>query len=110
MALSAAYDQLVAGGVKDLHYVRSKDLYARDALYGDGADVTMGGVHPGDVGTRGPGPPGPVGDLSVSYLNRFCMALLYGRAGRLTAKNGGFRRGQCSAARSSCCTHSSRSS
>ena len=50
--LGAAYDQLVAGGVKGLHYVRSKDLYARAALYGDGADVTMGGVHPGDVGTR----------------------------------------------------------
>jgi hypothetical protein len=25
---------------------------------------------------------------------RFCMALLYGRAGRLTAENGGFRPGQ----------------
>ena len=26
------------------------------------------------------------------------MAFLYGRAGRLTAKNGGFRRGQCAGA------------
>jgi hypothetical protein len=39
--------------------------------------------------------------LSVSILvfpavNRFCMALLYGRAGRLTAKTGGFRPGQWS--------------
>jgi hypothetical protein len=27
-------------------------LYARAALYGAAADVTMGGVHPGDTGTR----------------------------------------------------------
>ena len=32
--------------------------------------------------------------LAVSYVNRFSMALMYGRTGRLTAKNGGFRPGQ----------------
>ena len=33
--------------------------------------------------------------LAFSYLNRFSMALLYRRTGRLTAKtNGGFRPGQ----------------
>ena len=32
--------------------------------------------------------------LAFSYVHRFSMALLYGRAGRLTAKNGGFRPGQ----------------
>jgi hypothetical protein len=29
--------------------------------------------------------------FAFSIGNRFCMALLYGRAGRLTAENGGFR-------------------
>ena len=46
VALSAAHDQLVKEGVKGVHYVKSAELYARAALYGDGADVTMGGVHP----------------------------------------------------------------
>ena len=31
--------------------------------------------------------------LAFSYVNLFCMALLYGGAGRLTARNGGFRAG-----------------
>jgi hypothetical protein len=39
-------------------------------------------------------PRGGYAPLAFSYVNRFCMGLLYGRAGRLTAKNGGFRRGQ----------------
>ena len=34
---------------------------------------------------------GAYAPLAFSTVNRFCMALLYGRAGRLTAKNGGFR-------------------
>jgi hypothetical protein len=29
--------------------------------------------------------------LAFPTVNRFCTALLYGRAGRLTAPNGGFR-------------------
>jgi hypothetical protein len=33
---------------------------------------------------------------ALPYANRFWMGLLYGRAGRLTAQNGGFRRGQSS--------------
>jgi hypothetical protein len=33
--------------------------------------------------------------LAFHYVNRFCMALLYRRAGRLSAKNVGFRPGQC---------------
>jgi hypothetical protein len=32
--------------------------------------------------------------LSVPHSTFFCAALLYGRAGRLTAQNGGFRPGQ----------------
>ena len=32
--------------------------------------------------------------LAFPYKNPFCMALLHGRAGRLTAENGGFRPGQ----------------
>jgi hypothetical protein len=32
--------------------------------------------------------------LAFPYENPFCMRLLYGRAGRLTAQNGGFRPGQ----------------
>jgi hypothetical protein len=32
--------------------------------------------------------------IAFSYENPFCMGLLYGRAGRLTAENGGFRPGQ----------------
>ena len=38
---------------------------------------------------------------AFSDVNRFCMAVLYGRAGCLTAKNGGFRPVQkpCSAPR-----------
>jgi hypothetical protein len=32
--------------------------------------------------------------LAFPIANRFCVALLYGRACRLTAENGGFRRGQ----------------
>jgi hypothetical protein len=44
---------------------------------------------------NGPGRPGAVKRPSrFPYVNRFCMELLYGRAGRLTTKNGGFRPGQ----------------
>jgi hypothetical protein len=32
--------------------------------------------------------------VAFSYVNRFCMGLLYGRAGRLNTKNAGFRPGQ----------------
>jgi hypothetical protein len=46
-----------------------------------------------------PGPPGHVSALSVFHSKSICMGLLYGRAGRLTAENGGFRPGQfCSTA------------
>ena len=31
--------------------------------------------------------------MAFSIVNRFCMAFLCGRAGRLTAKTGGFRPG-----------------
>jgi hypothetical protein len=45
-----------------------------------------------------PRPPGavkrPKRSLAFSYGNPFCMGLLYGRAGRLTALFGGFRPGQ----------------
>eukprot|EP01051_Picozoa_sp_SAG22_P004113 SAG22_NODE_213_length_15041_cov_3.683732_5_plen_97_part_00 len=51
-ALRAAYARLVAAGTPRLHYVESAALYARAALWGSGADVTMAGVHPGDVGTQ----------------------------------------------------------
>jgi hypothetical protein len=44
---------------------------------------------------EGSGPPGAFKrSFAFSLVNRFCMGLLYGRAGRLTAKNGGFRSGQ----------------
>jgi hypothetical protein len=43
---------------------------------------------------------GPAGAVTrpqrFPYVNRFCMALLYGRGGRLTRKNGGLRPGQAS--------------
>jgi hypothetical protein len=42
--------------------------------------------------------------LAFSYENPICMGLLYGRAGRLTAENGGFGPGQFSAD-SVECTH-----
>ena len=43
-----------------------------------------------------PGPPrGVQAPSALSDVNRFSMVLLHGRAGRLTAKNGGFRPGQC---------------
>jgi hypothetical protein len=45
-----------------------------------------------------PGRPGRLSGLSVFlrlYVNRFSIAVLYERAGRLTAKNGDFRPGQC---------------
>jgi hypothetical protein len=46
-----------------------------------------------------PRPPGafkrPYRSLAFPYENPFCMALLYGRAGRLTTLFGGFRPGQC---------------
>jgi hypothetical protein len=32
--------------------------------------------------------------LAFSIVDRFCAALLYGRAGRFTAQNGDFRPGQ----------------
>jgi hypothetical protein len=38
--------------------------------------------------------PGRLSVLAVSTVNRFCVGLLYGRAGRLTAQNGGSRPGQ----------------
>ena len=39
----------------------------------------------------GPDPPGVKRQASLAFyiINRFCIALLYGRAGRLTAQNGG---------------------
>ena len=37
---------------------------------------------------------GRLSTLAFSYVNRFCMEFLYGRTGRLRAKNGGFRPGQ----------------
>ena len=40
-----------------------------------------------------PGLPGRLNALSVCIANRFSLALLYGRAGCLTARNGGFRAG-----------------
>ena len=50
-------------------------------------------------------PPGvvkrPQRSLAFSIANRFCMALLYGRAGRLTALFGVFRPGQAGAAHES---------
>eukprot|EP01050_Picozoa_sp_SAG11_P009040 SAG11_NODE_827_length_6974_cov_4.300945_2_plen_600_part_00 len=52
IALAAAYARLVAAGTPRLHYVESAALYARAALWGSAADVTMAGVHPGDVGTQ----------------------------------------------------------
>ena len=43
-----------------------------------------------------PGRPGGgvYGALAFSTVNQFSMAILYGCAGRLTAKNAGFRPGQ----------------
>jgi hypothetical protein len=41
-----------------------------------------------------PGPAGRLAPLAFSYVNRFSMVLLYGRAGRLNTKNAGFRPGQ----------------
>jgi hypothetical protein len=41
-----------------------------------------------------PGRWGWLSAISISYVNRFSMALLYGRAGHLNTKNGGFRPGQ----------------
>ena len=38
--------------------------------------------------------PGRLSAIAFSCVNRFCMGFLYGRAGRLTAENGGFRPGQ----------------
>ena len=38
--------------------------------------------------------PGRLSTLSVLHINMFCMALLYGRAGRKQPKNGGFWPGQ----------------
>jgi hypothetical protein len=44
---------------------------------------------------HGPGPPGGVQTtFAFCIVNPICMALLHGRAGRLTAHNGGFRPGQ----------------
>jgi hypothetical protein len=40
------------------------------------------------------GPARAFSTFAFSYVNLFCMAFLYGRAGCLTAKNGGFRPGQ----------------
>ena len=47
----------------------------------------------------GPAPPGG-GYTPVAFptVNRFCMALLYGRAGCLTSQNGGFRPGSSATA------------
>ena len=40
--------------------------------------------------------PGRLSVLSVLHSKSVCVALLYGRAGRSTARNGGFRPGQTS--------------
>jgi hypothetical protein len=59
------------------------------------------GVQPHEIAYDRPSPKllsGPAGafkrPLAFFYVNRFCMGLLHGRAGRLTAENGGFRSGQ----------------
>jgi hypothetical protein len=39
-------------------------------------------------------PPGRLSAIRVSYVDRLCVGLFYGRAGRLTAENDGFRPGQ----------------
>jgi hypothetical protein len=44
--------------------------------------------------SNGPGSPGAFTPLAFSTVNIFAMAFLYGRAGRLTAENGGVRPGQ----------------
>ena len=41
----------------------------------------------------------PRSPLAFPIVNRFSVAVLYRRAGRLTAKNGGFRPGQSAARR-----------
>jgi predicted outer membrane repeat protein len=61
----------------------------------DGADFRGGGaisMEGGGITVRAH--PRRLSALSVPILNRFSMTLLYGRAGRLIAKNGGFRPGQ----------------
>jgi hypothetical protein len=40
---------------------------------------------------RPAGPGGGYAPLAFSYINRVCMVVLYGRAGRFNAKNAGFR-------------------
>ena len=62
VALRGEYEALVRAGVPRLHYVRSEELYARSALYGDGGDVTMAGVHPSDIGTRA------IAEFWIGYL------------------------------------------
>jgi hypothetical protein len=49
------------------------------------------GVRPQALDLSGPARVNVHMALAFTYVNRFSMALLYGRAGRLTAINGGFR-------------------
>jgi hypothetical protein len=42
----------------------------------------------------GPGPPRAFKPFAFPTSNQCCVAFFYGRAGRLTAENGGFRPGQ----------------
>ena len=58
---------------------------AADLAAGDFTEMRLGTVR----ARRGGEAPS-----AFSYTNRFCMARLHGRAGRLTVKNGGFRPGQ----------------
>jgi hypothetical protein len=62
-------------------------------------ELTLGEA---DRSLHGPGPPGavtrpsrfPSVSLVFPTVTRFCTARLHGRARRLTAQHGGFRRGQ----------------
>ena len=80
--------------LQDLHH---RDRLAIRALRG-GVDADdevrpAGDGDPEQARHDGTGPPGVV-PFAISTVDRFCLALLYGRAGCFTVQNGGFRPGQ----------------
>jgi hypothetical protein len=75
-------------------YGRAGRLAAKNGGFRPGQSDEAPRREPHGLCTHGTGPPERLSAISISYVNWFCMGLLYGRAGRLTVENGGFRPGQ----------------
>ena len=88
---------VLVGGDGAAHRPGAVDYPGASVLgwHADGPNLSFGGkpidASPRVTSLSGPARRGAQAPLVFPAVNRFCMALLYGRAGRFTAQNGGFR-------------------